>query len=224
MKTVNLKNGIIAALLLIVISLLLFKCNGKNKSLEPETNPVLFQDTVFLRQWRKERVQKQALVKTYETKIEGLQNENKILRQSTKQSKQQLSVYRTKADSVDALLQISLKRFMLKDSSINDTIIPLINVLSGFENKNNLQCDTTIALLEKEICNKDSAMYLQKQIEIQLKDFNQEQTLQTDYLTNQLNLAYKTQKKKDRQAKLLKGGLLILSGITTSLLFIQLKK
>ncbi len=219
MKTLNIKNGIIAGLVLIIITLFVFNCNGKSS--KTDDNPALTQDTIFLSQWRKERKEKQALVQTYEKKITELQQKNKTLQQSAQQSKQQLYSYRKKADSVQVLLQNAIHYFAKKDSSINDTITPLIHELSSIRDSSDTQCDTTIARLEKGILNRDSILVLQKQIETQLRDFNEEQTLQNSYLTNQINIAYKQQKKKSRQVKLLSGGILILSGITTSILLIH---
>lgn len=222
MKPINFKNGIIAGLLILILALLLFKCNGK--STNEEVNPVVYQDTIFLSQWRKERNEKQQLMKVYEHKMTDLQNENKQLCKITKQSKQQLFVYRNKADSIEHLLNSSLENLSLRDSCVNDTIIPLVYELNTTHANENKQCDTTISLLEQTICSKDSILYLQKQIETQLRNFNEEQTLQTDYLSHQLTIHYKEQKKLNRQSKLQKGGILILSGISTSLLLLQLTK
>ena len=219
MKTEKIKNGIIAGLVLIIITLFVFNCSGKSS--KTDDNPALTQDTIFLSQWRKERKEKQALVQTYEKKVTELQQKNKTLQQSAQQSKQQLYSYRKKADSVQVQLQTAIHYFAKKDSSINDTITPLIHELSSIRDSSDRQCDTTIALLEKGILNRDSILVLQKQIETQLRDFNEEQTLQNSYLTNQINIAYKQQKKKSRQVKLLSGGILILSGITTSILLIH---
>ena len=224
MKLLNLKNGMIAGFLILVISVLLFKCNTGNKTLEPEINPVLFKDTVFLNQWRKEKKEKQALLKNYETKISELQNENKKLNQSFQKSKQQLFAYRNKADSLQKYLQSSLLRFSVKDSSINDTIVPLITKLNELDTEKDKQCDTAIALYEKEICKKDSIINYQQKIEVQLKEFNTEQDLQNTFLTNQLNTVYKQQKKKNRQTKFLSIGMLFLTGVVTSYVFIQTHK
>lgn len=222
MKIVTLKNSLLAGLVLIIMILLLFQtCERSPKT---DANPAVFQDTVFLSQWRKERKEKQALVVSYEKKIAALQQENKTLRQATQQSKQHLYSYRSKSDSLKTQLNKAIHHFTQKDSSIHDTIVPLINELSSMRDSSDLQCDTTITLLEKEVLNRDSMILFQQQIERQLRSFNQEQTLQNDYLTGQLNAAYKQQKKKIRQNKLLTGGLLILSGIATSLLLIQANK
>jgi hypothetical protein len=219
MKILNFKNSLIAGLALALIALLVFnKCSDRPKA---DNNPLLFQDTVFLSQWRKERKEKQALVQVYEIKITQLQRLNKTLWQSSLQSKQHLYSYRKKEDMLQSHLQNAIEHFSQKDSSINDTITPLIHELDSVRDRSDQQCDTTITLLEKSVLNRDSIIQFQKQIEIQLQDFNKQQALQNEYLTNQLNDAYKQQKKKSRQNKLLSAGLLILSGITATVLVIH---
>ncbi len=222
MKIITFKNSLVAALILIIVCLLLFRtCKSSAEAL---TNPVLDKDTVFLSQWRKERKEKQALVVSSEKRIAIIQQENKLLRQSAQLSKQQLYSYRQKSDSLKDRLQIVLHHATQKDSSLNDTLVPLINYLSNMRDSTDIQCDTTIAFLEKGISKRDTIILLQERILNQLKEFNEDEILQNNYLTTQLQVAYKQQKKKIRQNKILTGGLLILSGIATSLLIIQTKK
>lgn len=223
MNPKNLKISLLAGFILVLIIVLLSKCHH-GKQQHSDDNPVLYQDTVFLSQWRKERKEKEILVKAFEHKIASLKAQNKILRQAVNQSKQKLGNYRTQADSLDSQVQRTVYRFAQKDSSIADTLVPLIQNLSAIRDSSDSQCDTTISLLEKTILNRDSTVLFQKQIENQLRDFNKEQALQNAYLTSQLNNAYKQQKKKSRQNKLLSGGILLLSGITAGVLIINSKR
>lgn len=219
MKTVQLKNGIIAGLVILIFSICLFTCHQQS----PQTadNPNISTDTLFLYQWRAERNAKEQLVKEYEKTINVLEDKNFTLSKLNSSNKLQLRYYRTKEILLTKNLQSYINDLANKDSCVNDSIIPLINELTEFRDSANNQCDTTITLLEQQLINRDSLLLLRKQIEIQLRDFNKEQALQNNYLTNQLNTAYKQQKKKSRQNKLLAGGLLILSGITTSILLIH---
>ena len=139
MKTLNLKNSLIGGLVLALIALLLFnKCNNAPKA---DSNPLLFQDTVFLSQWRKEQKEKQALVQVYETKIAQLQRLNKTLWKSSLQSKQHLYSYRKKEDTLQSHLQNAIEHFSQKDSSINDTITPLLHELNNVRDSSDRQCD-----------------------------------------------------------------------------------
>ncbi len=239
MQLLNFKNGIIATLCIVILSLLLLnKCNDKSD--KAELSPTVSQDTLFLKQWRKERSYKLGLVKYYDGYITQLQKENKQYSQSIKISKLQLSNYRRKTDSITALLtlrplkKINVKNHREQDSLLSnssydfsDTTNQHINLLAElikYHDSSNVKCDTVINLLEQKSLRQDSIINFQKSNEEILKSFNEEQTLQNTILSNQLNQAYKQQNKKTRQVKILSAGLFLLSGISTSLFLIQYKK
>jgi hypothetical protein len=97
----------------------------------------------------------------------------------------------------------------------------LLDSLINSQTRSDTACDQTIAALENSLANSDSSLLFQKQIEYNLRDLGKEQELRNEYLNEQLKIAFKAQKKKTRQNKLLKAGILILTGITTSLFITQ---
>ncbi|MGZ3930994.1 MAG: hypothetical protein ACXVP0_06390, partial [Bacteroidia bacterium] len=54
-----------------------------------------------------------------------------------------------------------------------------------------------------------------------LRDIQRQQEIDNQVLTEQLNTAWKMQRRKTQQNKVLAGGLLILTGITSSLILIK---
>jgi hypothetical protein len=87
-----------------------------------------------------------------------------------------------------------------------------------------LACDSLIGSLEKGIQLRDSTLVLQEHLTKELRSITNQQTLQNEYLMNQLQLSLKQQQSKDKQNKWLKRGLLILGGFTSSLLIIHFQK
>jgi hypothetical protein len=198
----------------------------------------------YLEQSKKERL---ALIKDYQQKIEQLETKSITLKNLSQSSKAKMLVFRKQADTLKWQLQASilnisnsianpdtLNQIILSENisenrkeSITKNSLPILEQFKTFtilRDSSDRLCDTTIALLEQGIIKKDSIIFLHRNVENQLRDLSKEQLLKEQYLTNQLNTAYKVQRSKTRQNKILKGGLLILSGIITSILLIQNSK
>lgn len=214
MKTESIKTGIIILLLACVG--LLSTCEF-SKSPLPETTPL--QDTIFLSQWRREKQEKLDMIASYEKELWRLQHDNDSMQVLVTQTKLNISAYRFKAKHFEKQLKTAITSMVAKDTSLaEDTISPILDSLILVRDSSDFACDSTINLLENLVANRDSSILFHKQIEKDLRDLNKEQELRNEFLTQQLNLAFKNQRKKARQNKILAGGLLILSGITTSIL------
>lgn len=219
MQNSKIKNGII--ILLLVCVGILSTCEFSRPLANFTTD---LQDTIFLSQWRREKKQKLELIASYEKTITRLENEKDSLKSLVVESKKTTSAYRFKAKQFQQQLKNAIVQAIPIDSLKPDTVTQILDSLIITQAQGDLACDSTINTLETILANRDSSMFFQKQIETNLRDLNKEQELRNQILTEQLNLNYKNQRKKTRQNKILAGGILILSGITTSLLFTQALK
>ncbi len=221
MKTENIKTGII--ILLVALTGLLVTCDF---SKPVPSEPTTLQDTIFLTQWRREKQEKLDMIASYEKELWRLQHDNDSMQVLVTQTKLSVSAYRSKAKQFEGQLKTAITSLVKnvtiasKDSLLPaDTISPILDSLVIARDNSDQACDSTIVLLESMVANRDSSLVLHKQAEDNLRELNKDEELRNQFLTQQLNRAYKTQRKKARQHKVLAGSLLILSGITTSLLF-----
>lgn len=185
---------------------------------KPDQHPE--RDSISLR-WKKEKEQ---LDSQLHKRIDKLQKGKDSLQKIVAAKKTALANYRAKA----LLLETKLKEVLLIVNStqvIPDSLSPLSNEYFATQAASNNTCDSTITALEQSVANRDHSILLFKQSETNLRDLQREQELRNHLLTEQLNTAYKAQKKKVIQNKLLAGGLIFISGLTTTLLISQsLKK
>lgn len=210
----------------IVIIALLFICIGIfatcefTKQVQSAANSETT-DTLFLSQWRREKQAKLDLVSYYEKELTRLQRDNDSMQVLVTESKKAVSAYRFKAKHFQQELKQAIALVIPKDSLGADTLSPILDSLIVYQQQSDTACDETITVLETMVANRDSSLLFHKQIEYNLREVQKDQELRTNYLTEQLNTAFKSQKKKSRQNKLLTGGILILSGFTTSILITQ---
>ncbi len=212
MSSKQLKFVLIGAILLIIG--LVCTCEFSQPA-EPPATPL--QDTIFLSQWRREKKEKQELVKAYEKKLEKLQSTKDSLQADLAEHKKSLSAYRFKAK----IFQEQLREKVAKaDSSTNETeeILPLVDSLITSQAQSDTACDSTIFSLENIVLNRDSTISVHLNIESQLKDIQKNQETENAYLTGQLDAANKALKHNRKANKLMKAGLFFLTGLTTSLL------
>lgn len=209
-------------LTIILVSIALFATCEFTKQIAATDNPIETADTVFLSQWRREKLEKVKLIGTYEAKLTKLQKDNDSLKKVVADKKENLAAYRLK----EKILQEQLKSKVSKADTgyaaiARDSIPQIVDSLLLASQQNDTACDETIHELENQVANRDSAIFLHKRVEINLRDLQEEQQLQNRYLTEKLNTVFKNQRKKSRQNRILAGGLLILSGITSSVLLTQ---
>lgn len=170
--------------------------------------------------WKKEKEQ---LQKNYEAKISRLETDKDSLQGIVKDKKKALAKYQAKT----SYLEIKLRQAILKvDSSglYQDSLMPSANEYFTAEAQGDTICNETISMLESIVGNRDSTIVLFKAKEENIRQLQQEQELRNRLLTEQLNTAYKQQKKKILQNKLLAGGLIFISGFTTTLIVRQTLK
>jgi hypothetical protein len=206
--------------LLILISLAFFATCQFTRQSDTADNSTQAADTIFLSQWRREKAEKIKLIASYEARLSNLQEANDSLSKVVVQKKQTLAAYRFKEKFLQERLKEQVGR---KDTSrfsavVQDSIPQLVDSLVFTSQQSDTACDQTIRELENQVANRDSTIFLHRNVEDNLREVQKRQELSNQYLTEQLNTAFKNQRKRSRQNKLLAGGLLILSGITTSIL------
>lgn len=217
METSKIKTVIIA---LLFICIGIFATCEFTKQVQSAANPET-PDTLFLSQWRREKQAKLDIVSYYEKELTRLQRDNDSMQVLVTESKKAVSAYRFKAKHFQQELKQAIALVIPKDSLGKDTLSPILDSLIVYQQQSDTACDETITVLETMVANRDSSLLFHKQIEYNLREVQKDQELRTNYLTEQLNTAFKSQKKKSRQNKLLTGGILILSGFTTSILITQ---
>ena len=213
MEGLKVKNGIIAALLICLA--VLGTCEFVKP---PKSELTALQDTIFLSQWRKEKKEKLEAIVKYENRLFELQNTNYSLTAIVSEKKKSISVYRAKAKYLQKELKQTITQLDTSYFKGGDSLSPLLDSLIVEQQLSDRACDQTVQALENLVANRDSSLIFHKLVENNFRELQKEQELRHHYLTQQLNTAFKNQRKKSRQNKLLAGGLLILSGITTSLL------
>ena len=217
METSKIKTVIIA---LLFICIGIFATCEFTKQVQSAANPET-PDTLFLSQWRREKQAKLDIVSYYEKELTRLQRDNDSMQVLVTESKKAVSAYRFKAKHFQQELKQAIALVIPKDSLGKDTLSPILDSLIVYQQQSDTACDETITVLETMVANRDSSLLFHKQIEYNLREVQKDQELRTNYLTEQLNTAFKSQKKKSQQNKLLTGGILILSGFTTSILITQ---
>lgn len=187
-------------------------CKDESKS---ELNTT---DTLFLNQWRKEKVEKTKLITSYENSIRKLQIGKDSLLKEVQLKKQSIASFRFKTAHYEDLL----REHLASSDTVNKKVAELLlDSLLISRNESDTVCDETINQLETVIVNRDSVIDLHEKVEFNLKEIQKAGELEITFLTAQLNDTKKDLRRKTRQNKLLSGGLILLSGIATSLLITQ---
>lgn len=187
-------------------------CKDESKS---ELNTT---DTLFLNQWRKEKAEKAKLISSYENAIRKLQNGKDSLLKDVQLKKQSIASFRFKTARYEDLL----REHLANSDTVNRTEAELIlDSLLISQSNGDTACDKTISQLETVIVNRDSVIALHEKVEFNLKEIQKTGELEITFLTAQLNDSKKNFRRKTRQNKLLSGGLVLLTGLTTSLLITQ---
>ena len=214
MKTSNIITSAII-LLLIVSNALRFCSRTASETNTNKPSP----DTTYIHLWRKEKTEKLQLIDEYSYKLQQLSQSRDSLNFNLALNRNLLKAYRLK--SADLAFEVR-HRFTAPETNHAPlpfaSIRPVIDSLLLFKDKSDSACDATIIRLEESIQNRDSTIKIHGLIEGQWKDLFTEQDLQNKALENSLQTALKQQTRKARQNKVLKGALLVLSGLTTATL------
>jgi hypothetical protein len=214
MKAIKTKTAIVSLILFCVC--LLATCEfTKQTGSSTNANST---DTLFLNQIKREKVEKQNLITSYEKRIDKMQKSKDSLLHEVSEKKQSISALRFKVKYFEDQLKESISKTDTQSVNVSEGLLDSLVIT---ENKSDTACDETIHTLEKVVSNRDSVIAFHQQVEINLRAIQKNQELNTTYLTEQLNAALKADRKKTRQNRLLAGGLLILSAFSSALLLTQ---
>lgn len=187
------------------------------KGCDQDTSEVQTPDTLFLNQWRREKAEKLLLNCAYQTKLSELNHKKDSLNLIVVRDKKSIVALRFKAKYFEDQLRDKISS---PDTVGNDKeeVSSLLDSLVISQSRSDTACDNTIEGLENIISDQDSAIAFHKLIEFNLKELNKQQELSTTYLTEKLNTSIKNERRNARQKKWLAAGMLVLSGISTTLL------
>ena len=174
-------------------------------------------DNTYVNVLKKEQVKLEA---EYRQQICKLKNEKDSLLKVVSEKKHRLIVYQVKADQLEEKLTSVLA---VSDSSkqYSSEITPLVNSYVEIQREKDSACVESIIGLETVIANQDTIILIQNKEKDNLKELQRQQELQAINLTEQLNIAYKQQRKSAIKSKLLSGAVIILSGFASALLINQ---
>ncbi|MES2565492.1 MAG: hypothetical protein V4565_01420 [Bacteroidota bacterium] len=164
-----------------------------------------------------------------------IQFENKQVDSSHKQYQQEIKQYKLKTDSLskqnkDLSFRLSNARALLKKQQTKviadipcDALKREIVVLNDLINSEDSLCFQSINNLNQSIAIRDSQLVICNRNYQSLFDLQKENRTREQLLTDELNVAYKHNKRKRFESKMLSCGLMIMTGITTTL-FIKSQK
>jgi len=158
-----------------------------------------------------------------------MQFENKQIDDSHKKYQQELKQYEFKTDSLskknkDLSFRLNNARILLKQQQTKvvsnipcDTLKQEVLVLNGLINNADSMCIENISSLNQSIAIRDSQLIFCNRNYQSLFDLQKENRIREQQLTDELKIAYKHNKRKRFESKMLSAGLMIMTGITTTL-------
>jgi len=164
-----------------------------------------------------------------------IQFENNQIDSSHKKYQQQIKQYEFKTDSLskqnkDLSFRLNNARKLLKQQQTNvvsnipcDTLKQEVLVLNGLTNNVDSLCTESINSLNQSIAIRDTQLTFCNRNYQSLFDLQKENRIREQQLTDELKVAYKQNKRKRFESKMLSAGLMIMTGITTTL-FIKSQK
>lgn len=164
-----------------------------------------------------------------------IQFENNQIDDTHKKYQQEIKQYEFKTDSLskqnkDLSFRLSNARALLKQQQTKivadipcDTLKQEVVVLNDLANNVDSLCYESINSLNQSIAIRDTQLTICNRNYQSLFDLQKENMLREQQLTDALNVAYKQNRRKRFQSKALSCGLMIMTGITTTL-FIKSQK
>jgi hypothetical protein len=161
--------------------------------------------------------------------------ENNQIDSAHKKYQQQIKQYELKTDSLskqnkDLSFRLNTARKLLKQQQTKvvsiipcDTLKQEILVLNGLTNNADSLCTESINSLNQSIAIRDTQLTFCNRNYQSLFDLQKENRIREQQLTDELKVAYKQNKRKRFESKMLSAGLMIMTGITTTL-FIKSQK
>ncbi len=187
--------------------------NNVNK---PEKIPLY---TALLNSY-KEKVN--ALQFEFEKQIHVLKTTKDSLQNLVKGNKKTIAVLRLNSKQLEIHIKSDLQR--ADSTMINDSLkTNTLNYIAAVNQRDSL-CNESINTLEIVASKQDSIIGFQNKEKDNLKDLIRQNELRERYLTEQLNTAYKVQRKIVFRNKFLAGSLFIMTGFASALLINQTLK
>ena len=164
-----------------------------------------------------------------------IQFENKQVDDSHKKYQQEIKQYKLKTDSLskqnkDLSFRLTNARVLLKQQQTKviadipcDTLKRGIVVLNDLINSEDSLCFQSIDNLNQSVAIRDSQLVICNRNYQSLFDLQKENMAREKLLTDELNVAYKHNRRKRFESKMLSCALMIMTGITTTL-FIKSQK
>ena len=161
--------------------------------------------------------------------------ENNQIDNAHKKYQQQIKQYELKTDSLskqnkDLSFRLNTARKLLKQQQTkvvsiipSDTLKQDVLVLNGLTNNVDSLCTESINILNQSIAIRDTQLTFCNRNYQSLFDLQKENRIREQQLTDELKVAYKQNKRKRFESKMLSAGLMIMTGITTTL-FIKSQK
>ncbi len=161
--------------------------------------------------------------------------ENNQIDNAHKKYQQQIKQYELKTDSLskqnkDLSFRLNTARKLLKQQQTKvvsnipcDTLKQEVLVLNGMMNNADSLCSESINSLNQSIAIRDTQLTFCNRNYQSLFDLQKENRIREQQLTDELKVAYKQNKRKRFESKMLSAGLMIMTGITTTL-FIKSQK
>lgn len=156
----------------------------------------------------------------YQKENKVLQIKNDSLQSLVHLQKSKLKIIRLKADT----LQWALREYLNPMDSLpikQRVVSPLFEDYIALQIQEQGICDSTTCQLETMLANKEEQIHLCAQAFNAVQDLSAQQQAQIKLLEQNLNTAYKQQKRKSISNRLLASGLMIVSGVATTLLINQ---
>jgi hypothetical protein len=179
--------------------------------------PEVKTDSTYIKVLKQEHVKLEA---EYQKQIFVLKHEKDSLLKVVSEKKQKLITYQVKSDALENQLAEVLS---VSDSAqrYSADLTPLVNSYVEIQHAKDSACVASIVSLETIVANQDSVIFIQNKEKDNLKALKKEQELQAQNLTEQLNVAYKQQRRSAIKSKLLSGAVIILTGFASALLINQ---
>ena len=164
-----------------------------------------------------------------------MQFENNQIDSTHKKYQQQIKQYEFKTDSLskqnkDLSFRLNNARTLLKQQQTKvvsiipcDTLKQEVLILNGLTKNVDSLCTESINSLNQSIAIRDTQLTFCNRNYQSLFDLQKENRSREQQLTDELKVAYKQNKRKRFESKMLSAGLMIMTGITTTL-FIKSQK
>ncbi len=208
----NLGIGIGIFALIVLIGTCTFKQN--------ESPPIIQPDNSYINFLKEKQTE---LNITYKKHFYTLQREKDSLMQLVSDKKKTLAAYRYKSKELEQQL---IRVIATVDSSkvLKDSIRPLAETYFAIQQERDSACNQSIRAMEIIAAKQDSVIVIQNREKDNFMELQKQQELNALRLSEQLNTAYKQQRKTILKSRLLSGTLILVSGFTSALLINQTLK